>query len=106
MSLAALEHLESCQEGLISALDGYDVEALEASIARLSDAVSVARAAGAWRDRPDVVQHAQRIYGLAEAARIRVNFLTDLTQRRLDNLSTARGRTPNALYSRRGRQIA
>ncbi len=106
MSLAALEHLEACQEGLIVALDGYDVEALEVSIARLSDAVQVARAAGAWRDRPDVVQHARRITGLAEAARIRVNFLTDLTQRRLDQLHAARGVSPTAVYSRGGRQMA
>ena len=41
-----------------------------------------------------------------KAARVRVNFLTDLTQRRLDNLSSARGRTPAAVYSRRGRQLA
>lgn len=106
MSLAALEHLEACQQGLIAALDGHDVEMLEASIVRLSEAVTVAKAAGAWRDRPEVVQHAKRITALSEAARIRVNFLTDLTQRRLDNLAAARGNVPASVYSRRGRQLA
>jgi hypothetical protein len=106
MSVAALEHLEACQQGLIAALDGHDVEALEASIVRLSEAVSVAKAAGAWRDRPEVVQHARRITALSEAARVRVNFLTDLTQRRLEQLATARGQAPAAVYSRNGRQIA
>lgn len=106
MSVTALEHLQACQEGLIAALDGHDVEALEASLTQLSQAVDVARAAGAWRDQPDIVQHAKRIHGLAEAARIRVNFLTDLTQRRLDQLAVVRGRAPLAVYSRQGRQIA
>lgn len=106
MSLASLEHLEACQEGLIAALDGHDVEALEASIVRLSEAVMVARAQGAWRDKPDVVGHAQRIFRLAEAARIRVNFLTDVTQRRIDQLSQARGRPRISLYSRSGKQLA
>lgn len=106
MSVTALEHLQACQEGLIAALDGHDVEALETSLTRLSQAVTVARSAGAWHDQPDVIQHAKRIQGLAEAARIRVNFLTDLTQRRLDQLSVARGRAPLAVYSRSGRQIA
>jgi hypothetical protein len=106
MSVATLEHLEACQKGLIAALDGHDVEELEASIVRLSAAVQVARAAGAWRDRAEVVQHARRITGLAEAARVRVNFLTDLTQRRLDRLTEARGLPPAAVYSRSGRQLA
>lgn len=104
--MAALEHLEACQEGLIAALDGHDVEALEASIIRLGEAVQVARAQGAWRDRPDVVQHAKRIAALAEAARVRVNFLTDMTQRRLDQLNGVRGRVPAAVYNRSGRQYA
>lgn len=105
MSVVALDRLEACQQGLIAALDGDDIDALESSITRLSHAIGDVRAAGAWHDQPDVVQRASRIAVLAEAARVRVNFLTDRTQRRLDQLAMLRGRGAPT-YTPRPRQIA
>lgn len=104
MSTRSLERLEDCQQGLIAALDGNDLEALEQSIAGLGEAIAIVRHEGAWHDQPDVVQRASRISVLAEAARVRVNFLTDMTQRRLDQISTLRGQGP-ATYSPRTRQL-
>lgn len=106
MSLAALERLEDCQRHLIAALDGHDVERLETSVLDLHDAVGHARAAGAWQNTPDILARARRIVALADAARVRVNFLTDITQRRIDGLVVARGGVPASTYSRRGRTIA
>jgi hypothetical protein len=103
MSLVALDHLEACHEALIRALDGNDIEAVETSIAEMRFAVEEVRAAGGWHDTPAVKSRAERIAALAEAARIRVNFLTDLTQHRIETLAAARGRIGAAAYGPNGR---
>src|SRR3546814_7012103 len=91
MSLAALDRLKGCHEELIGALDGHDVEAIEASVPRLRRAVEEVRAAGSWRANPHVKDRAGQISRLADPARIRVNFLTDLHRGRLDALALLRG---------------
>ncbi|HEY9552503.1 hypothetical protein [Allosphingosinicella sp.] len=102
MSLAALDRLKGCHEELIGALDGHDVEAIEASVARLRRAVEEVRAAGSWRDNPQVKDRAGQISRLADAARIRVNFLTDLNRGRIDALDMLRGGASGARYGRDG----
>jgi hypothetical protein len=106
MSLAALDHLESCQRGLIAALDGNDIDGLEASIVRMGEAVQRAKAAGAWRHDAETIARAGRISALSEAALVRVNFLTDFTRRRLDQLAAARGTPAAHTYGRRSPRIA
>jgi hypothetical protein len=54
MSLDALGRLEAAHQKLIAALDANDVEAIEARVEGLRDAVAAVRAAGAWRDLPDL----------------------------------------------------
>jgi hypothetical protein len=105
MGVATLDHLEDCQKRLISALDGNDIDALETSIVSLHDAVQQVRAAGAWRDVPEVVERAKRIAALSEAAQIRVNFLTDFTSRRLQQLAAARGQVSASTYGRNGMHL-
>ena len=102
MTLAALDRLEACHEQLIGALDGHDLEAVEAGVARLRDAVAEVRAAGGWHDNPEIRQRAERVARLVEAARVRVNFLTDLNRGRIEALESVRGRAGAMRYGRSG----
>ena len=101
-----LARLEACHVALIAALDRDDIGAIEAAIGEFGRALDAVRVAGAWRDRPGIVDLAQRICSLSEAARIRVNFLTDLNQRRIDALAAARGQAARARYGRDGLRAA
>ena len=103
MITASLERLEACHHMLIDALDTQDVDALESSIDAFRGALDDVRAQGAWRQDADVLTMVARIYALTEAARIRVNFLTDLNQQRLEALAAARGHQGAAVYGRTGR---
>lgn len=106
MSLASLTRLEACHETLIRALDGNDAEAIESSVAQFRGALEEVRAAGGWRADADIAERAARISRLADAARIRVNFLTDLNSHRLNALNAARGRAVSTSYRRDGRRSA
>ena len=102
MSLATLDRLELCQETLISALDANDVEAVESAVANLHDAVNEVKAAGGWRDIDTVRTRARRVLALIEAARIRVNFLTDQNRQRIEGLTALRGHVGGGAYRRDG----
>ena len=99
MSAAALRKIEDCQEALVSALDGDNIDALEQSIEALRYAVDAARSVGGWHDEAEIRARAEKIRALAHAAMIRVNFLTDMTRQRLDTLAALRGR-PVTGYSK------
>jgi hypothetical protein len=99
MSVNALARLEQAHEGLIGALDGSDVESIESKLEELRGAISEVRSMGGWRESPDLKARAQRIAALGEAARIRVNFLTDLTRQRLEMFSNVRGQALSGAYS-------
>ncbi len=103
MSANALARLEEAHEGLIGALDGNDVESIESRLEELRTAISAVRSMGGWRESPDLKARAKRIAALGEAARIRVNFLTDLTRQRLELLSASRGELVGGAYSPLGR---
>lgn len=99
MSVDALGRLEAAHESLISALDANDVEAIERRVEELRAAISAVRAQGGWRETPNMKERARRIAQLGEAARVRVNFLTDLTRQRLQMLATARGEAIGGIYA-------
>ncbi len=103
---ASLSRLEACQEALIAALDADDLDRLEPAILAFRDAVEEVRAQGGWRDNPEVAGTAAHIKALAEAARVRVNFLTDLNQRRIEAFAAARGRSVATTYGARGQMSA
>lgn len=103
MSCASLHRLEACHHALIDALDAQDVDALESAIEDFRAALDDVRGRGAWYDDPGVLDSATRIHALSEAARIRVNFLTDLNQQRINALAAARGLEGNMTYGRSGR---
>jgi adenylosuccinate synthase len=106
MSLAALARLEEAHVDLIGALDNDDVEAIERRVEELRSAITAVRAMGGWRQSADLKERAKRISQLGEAARVRVNFLTDLTRQRLELLSAARGNARANTYGISGRTIA
>ena len=103
MSAGALDRLEEAHKDLIGALDTDDVESIERRVEELKTAISAVRSMGGWRETPELKDRARRISQLGEAARIRVNFLTDMTRQRLQMLATARGETAGAIYSPQGR---
>lgn len=104
MSLNALERLIAAESSLIEALDGSDPAAIEATIAEFRDTLDEIKATGAWHPTPETIAKLTRALSLADAARARVNFLTDRAHRRLDLLAAAAGadRAPPA-YGRDGR---
>jgi hypothetical protein len=102
----SLKRLEACHVALIAALDSDEIEAIESSVAEFKDALEAVRARGSWRDSPELADLVLGIYHLSEAARIRVNFLTDVNQRRIETLANMRGQIFASPYGRDGRQAA
>jgi hypothetical protein len=99
MSLQILDRLASCHEGLIHALDGNDLDAIETATLALADAVASARAQREWASTPAIRERLLSLAALAQAAQIRVNFLTDTIRRRIDAMATLRGAEPAMTYS-------
>ena len=98
MSLDVLDRLASCHEALIRALDGNDLSAIETATLALADAVASARAGRDWASTPDVKERLLSLAALAQAAQIRVNFLTDTIRRRVNAMAALRGSEPAMTY--------
>jgi len=103
MSEAALDTLAAAQAAHIAALDAGDIDALESATAVLRAAIDEVRAVGGWRARPDLRPLLIDARKRADAARARVNWLTDVTARRLDRLANATGLPRAQAYGRNGR---
>ena len=103
MSLHALDRLVSCHEAMIAALDANDLTAIEDATAALAFAVEGAREIGQWRADPKLKERLTSLATLAQAAQIRVNFLTDNVRRRIDAIAALRGREPALTYQPGGR---
>lgn len=104
MSNAALEALLRSQRALIAALDADDADAIAGSTTAMAEALVRIRAQHGWRLTPELKVLAQEAQTLADAARVRVNVLADMTGRRLARLAglTGRGRAAPT-YGRNGR---
>ena len=98
MSLIVLDRLASCHEALIRALDGNDLEAIETATLALADAVGSARANHDWASTPEIRERLLSLAALAQAAQIRVNFLTDTIRRRVNAMAALRGAEPAMTY--------
>jgi hypothetical protein len=103
MSLAVLDRLASCHEALIRALDGDDLQAIESATLALADAVASARAHQDWVSSPDLRERLLNLAALAQAAQIRVNFLTDTIRRRVNAMAALRGSELELTYHPTGR---
>lgn len=97
MSLEAVTRIASCQEALIGALDANDIAAIEAAVSSLDEAVSGLRRSDDTAAFRSALPEAM---ALNQAARIRVNFLTDNNRRRLNALAALRGAPSGLTYSR------
>jgi hypothetical protein len=98
MKLAILDRLASCHEALIRALDGHDLDAIEDATAALAAAVAATRAGSDLAGAPGLRERLLSLAALAQAAQIRVNFLTDTIRRRVNALAALRGAEPAIPY--------
>jgi hypothetical protein len=96
MTEGALSQIASSQEALIGALDANDLAALEAAVASLESAVGELRRPGQHLLGEALSQALAR----NQAARVRVNFLTDSNRRRLHAMAALRGGPSGLTYSR------
>jgi hypothetical protein len=104
MSEAVLNRLTEASEGLILALDKGSAEAVEQATQRFSTALKDVQAIGGWHGSPEVIEKLQYAMKLADAARARVNYLTDINRRRFESLCKAAGiERPSGAYDRRAR---
>lgn len=97
MQLAILDALARSHEALIRALDGDDLGEIEQATASLVEAVHEARRHD-WRSTPALKERLLSLAALAQAAQIRVNFLTDMIRRRVDAAAALRGDQPQMTY--------
>jgi hypothetical protein len=98
MQLAILDALATSHEALIRALDGDDLAEIERSTAALAEAVHDARRHDGWQSAPGMRERLLSLAALAQAAQIRVNFLTDVIRRRVDAAAALRGAQPATVY--------
>jgi hypothetical protein len=94
MSEAAIARLTDASRGLIDALDHGQAEDVETASTQFRRVLDEVRAIGAWRSTPSLVAQVREALQLADAARARVNYLTDLTRRRFDRLCKVAGVSP------------
>ncbi|HWI87257.1 MAG TPA: hypothetical protein VNT42_13175 [Sphingomonas sp.] len=103
MSATLLQQLNDAQAALDAALDARDLDALDAASAAVAVVVEEVRVVGGWRDRPGLREDLVQILKNAEAARGRINALTDLNRRRLDKLVSLAGAPRAVAYQRSGK---
>jgi hypothetical protein len=102
-TLAFLKRLRGDHVSLIAALDCDDAAAIEAAAEALNRTVYEARGQALWSEEPGAAALAREVCRMSEAARIRVNLLTDLNERRLQALAGLQGRTGAFHYGPDGR---
>jgi hypothetical protein len=98
MQIAVLDALATSHEALIRALDGDDLAGIEQATIALAEAVHEARRRDDWAGTPGMKERLLNLAALAQAAQIRVNFLTDMIRRRVDAAAALRGAQPVAVY--------
>lgn len=98
MSLQILDRLASSHEALIVALDANDLAGIEQATTALAEAVEAARGIDAAAQGAGFKSRLSSLAVLAQAAQMRVNFLTDSVRRRVDTLAVAAGRPPAMTY--------
>jgi hypothetical protein len=85
-----------CQKRLIAALDAQDADAIIAASAALAEATDELRSSRETIDRPSLELGLKQ----AEAARIRVKYLTAWNRQKIDRLAEYRGQSSRNIYAR------
>lgn len=90
MTASAIELLIEAQVDLITALDSGNVAAIERCTQAMAEAIEKVRGQDAWRDTADLpkLDYAMK---QSQAARMRVNYLSDWTRQKIDRLFEIRG---------------
>lgn len=95
-----LQHVIDCQQALLTALDARDPSRIEQATERLAAAVATAKGVDVWRPTPARREQVEHALKQSDAARIRVNILTDWTRQRIERLAQLRGEQPAQTYAR------
>lgn len=104
MSTAALEALVREQHALIAALDADDVDGITRQTDAVYDLLTRIKALGPRFTSSEAKRLATEAMTLTDAARVRINVLSDMTSRRLNRLAEATGKLDAApVYGRTGR---
>ena len=103
MSAHLLQTLVKSQRALIAALDGGDVEAVEAASASLQSILTLVRAVSAWREEDGTREQLVHALRLSEAGRVRAGYLGDCTRRKAAMVESLRRPDAVASYGRNGR---
>ena len=90
-----IDRIIACQYDLIAALDAFDADAVLVASRALAEVLAVLP-----QDK-EAVDPAQLAYGLkqAEAARIRVKYLTAWNRQKIDRLAELRGQSSPYTYT-------
>ena len=98
MSLDILDRLAAAQEELIRALDGNDLAGIERAVAALAASIEEARPLTETPLQPQLAERLARLSSVAQAARMRVNYLTDRVNGRLAGLAGLTGQAGPITY--------
>ncbi|MES2290870.1 MAG: hypothetical protein V4530_14140 [Pseudomonadota bacterium] len=101
-----IEAVIAGQAALIAALDAGDVGAIEAATRDLAAAVDTIRRSGAVRAQATTRSRVDYALKQSDAARMRVNYLSDRTRQRADRLTAKGGTTRAVTYTAAGRYAA
>lgn len=97
---SAIERVIDRQQALLAALDARDAGAIEAATAALTAALTALRAPGALQADAAALTQLDHARKQSEAARIRINVLSDWNRQRIDRLAELRGGAGGQVYSK------
>ena len=100
MTTALIEQLITAQSTLIAALDTRDAVAIEQATQALGSSVAALRGQDAWRESGDMRERVSLALKQTDAARIRVNYLSDWTRQRIDGIAELCSGVPAQTYSK------
>lgn len=92
MNEAVVDRLIGSSEALIAAFDAHDINAIEAALPAFRQSIAALKSPGSFSKTPGLLARLAEAMKLADAARVRVHYLADRTQQRIDMLATAAGR--------------
>ncbi len=95
-----LDHLEAGFRELVNALDGQDPERIIIAAEAIRPLVSEIEKTGVWHDNHALKAQLIALSNLIDAARFRVNKLTNLNKQRANNLSYALGMGISHIYKK------
>jgi hypothetical protein len=99
MTDTALDHLLACQKALIAALDARDADVIEQASRQLAFAVANSQNYDAWHSSAGARVKLEHGLKQSNAARTRVNYLSEWTRQRIDRLNELRGAPVTHTYA-------